>query len=169
MCFAALDWMQAGGKVPQHVETPLPGSSLYHYLYRRQIDTYGNFWTVVAKFLRWSLLPNLRVSALTLEQVYYIVSGIKNNQPAVLGLILTQSAAIWQNHQVIAYRYEEEAEISRIYIYDPNVPENDEIWIEFPRQMQQPSFRLASQKSTKTLALRGFFIIPYTYQKPPNI
>ena len=172
MCFAALDWMQTAAAVPPHSTPPPSNTQFYQYLYQRQFDTYGTFWQVTGKFLKWTALPDDSVSALTLRELHSITCSLKQNKPVVLGLVFTrlsETIAIWKNHQVLAYRYSE-SDTQKLHVYDPNYPGNDNIWIEITHKENNYSFKLRSVDGKKGLAIRGFFVIPYTPKPlPPSI
>lgn len=56
---------------------------------------------------------------------------LDQGKPVCVGLVQTASLDIGENHQVLAYAYEQSAQRVKLWIYDPNKPGNDDARLEF--------------------------------------
>jgi hypothetical protein len=113
---------------------------------------------------------------------------LNEKNPVILALIYEHatnlgelSRLIFNNHQVLAYAYQEDASGRlMINIYDPNLPGRDDVVIlSTPEVVGEESSPTGLQtimclKSTQLVGathyrdVRGFFAMPYTYVKPPK-
>lgn len=172
MCFAAYDFFNAQRTITSNNTIPKPGSPLYRYLYKRQLDSYGQFGKLIAKFAHWTVLSDSTVDRLTYYELNKVATQIENGQAVILGLVYTSIAktiAIWLNHQVLAYNYLEEAEAIKIKIYDPNFPYQDDIIIEIKSGSAGIKCTQKIPHKKKEVHIRGFFVIPYIPIEPPII
>jgi hypothetical protein len=177
MCYTILDHMAAHMPLPNlgavdFAETdgvPPDGHPLADYIYQRQLDSFMVLSAV--KFLSWTVSKDgdswfsKGVSRLCKEDEFAkLKTSIDSNQPATIGLItarnLTQLGA---NHQVLAYGYEESANLQVVYIYDVNyagrelklVSRHDELgWHE--------------DVDGAITHWRGWFVQDYSPKRPPT-
>ena len=101
-----------------------------------------------------------------------VKAELDSGKPVPLGLVTVKSAdprELGQNHQVLAWGYELDAADLNIYIYDPNLPEDDEVFI---------SLSIADPKHATAVGYSGtvfggdhriwcFFRSNYTPSVPP--
>ena len=177
MCFAALDYYQAGYMLPRGIgynDRPGPHTAdrepLYRYLWRRQI---ASMVVNMPTFLTWMialhsrlppagprwLLERTRNEWITLKEQLY------TNQPCPLGLVGSTTNPFC-NHQVLAYACDDPGDgTSRISVYDPNCPDNEHtITCDF-RGTELLCHE--SCPSSRRGPLRGFFCEVYTFALPP--
>jgi len=133
MVFAALDYYYAGKVIPPN--TTAPGAddpALYSYVLRRLFDTFQQP-TVTAFYDYMSpLFPDTdqglgpgRAYVMANEQLPYIRHQILAGSPVPLGLITVKSLLptdLGENHQVLAYGYQQSGHDVTIWVYDPNTP-----------------------------------------------
>lgn len=170
MCFAAYDFFSSGKTIPINTSVPNQKSTLYYYIYKRQIHTYGFFGKNVAKFVYWSMLSNSKVAKLTFNELQKVKDKLNNEEPVILGIVytsITETIAVWQNHQVLAFNYLEGENNVVINIYDPNLPAKDNVTLELSINLSN-IYCEQRFKNRKEL-VRGFFVIPYTMADPPFI
>lgn len=188
MSSAVYDFLLVGRTIPDEIAAPVQGSILHHYLYRRQIDTFGAFGEYIAKFAQWMVLPDdtiLGTQKRTYDEFEEIRAKLDDGNAVVLGLVYVSGSdnfAIWKNHQVLAYGYSEISVTTiDINIYDPNYPENDDVVIRVervpvgttfvpgvpPRKRTVLGFSCTQKVSNLNKSLRGFFAMPYVPVEPP--
>lgn len=189
MSSAVYDFLLAGRSIPDDITAPTQGSILHHYLYRRQVDTFGAFGEYIAKFAQWMVLPDdtiLGTQKRTYDEFEEIRAKLDDGNAVVLGLVYVSGSdnfAIWKNHQVLAYGYSEiSATTIDINIYDPNYPENDDVVIRVervpvgttfvpgvpPRKRTVLGFSCMQKMSNFNKSIRGFFAMPYVPVEPPT-
>ena len=91
------------------------------------------------------------------------------------------SRLIFNNHQVLAYAYQQDAAGGiTLHIYDPNLPAQDDVDIRCEpvavggENSVSDSHTIMGFKSTQLVGkefykeVRGFFAMPYTFVKPPR-
>ncbi len=188
MSSAVYDFLLAGRSIPDDMTAPKQGSILHHYLYRRQVDTFGAFGEYIAKFAQWMVLPDdtiLGTQKRTYDEFEEIRAKLDDGNAVVLGLVYVSGSdnlAIWKNHQVLAYGYSEiSATTIDINIYDPNYPENDDVVIRVervpvgttfvpgvpPRKRTVLGFSCMENVANFNKSIRGFFAMPYVPVEPP--
>lgn len=187
MSASAYDFILAGRKIPSNTEVPKQGSPLHKYLYQRQIDTFGHYGKYIIKFLEWMRFPDDTIHGtqkLTYDEFEKIQLKLDNKNPVLLGLIYVkwnESKEIWNNHQVLAYKYSDSYSNEIILnIYDPNFQGRDDIVIHAERISVGSIIESNSRKITlfglkcmqKTgdhdyKRIHGFFEIPYIFVEPP--
>lgn len=182
MSAATCDFFLAQKTMPEIKEPPAKGTPLYKYLYRRQTDSFGAFGTHIAKFAQWMVLPEDTVFGTqkrTYDQFEEISNDLDDGNLAVIGLVYVggSTVQIWENHQVLAYKYEEFGNDIKLYIYDPNYPNQDDVFIaaqripvgktrvpgDSSRRRTVMGLRCKQKRSSsqKEKAVRGFFKMPY--------
>jgi hypothetical protein len=188
MSCAAYDFLLAGRSIPSNTTAPARGSVLQQYIYRRQVDTFGAFGEYIAKFAQWMVLPDdtvLGTQKRTYDEFEEIRAKLDDGNPVVLGLVYVSGSdtfEIWNNHQVLAYRYSEvSATTIDLNIYDPNYPDRDDVVIRAervpvgttlipgvpPRKRTILGFRCTQMVSNSNKNIRGFFAMPYVPVVPP--
>lgn len=189
MSCAMYDFLLAGKPIPTNTTPPAPSSPLHHYLYRRQIDTFGAFGEYVAKFAQWMVIPDdsiLGTQKRTYDEFEEIRVKLDDGNPVLLGLVYVRGSdtlAIWDNHQVLAYSYSEiSATTIDINICDPNYPQNDDVILRVervpvgttfvpgvpPRKRTVLGFKCTQKIANSSKPVRGFFAMPYVPITPPT-
>lgn len=133
MCFAVLDFYEAGLLVPREIanDRPGPGTNPRRYIWRRQVDS---LISDGAKFVIWPFLlnhmpaiwpfPGGRSWLLARSQKAWnkLKTSLDRGKPVPLGLV-RDTKHLFDNHQVLAVGYEEKSEVEGIIdVYDPNCP-----------------------------------------------
>ncbi|MBN1261496.1 MAG: hypothetical protein JXB35_12530, partial [Anaerolineae bacterium] len=190
MSSAACDFYFSGKSRPPHKKPPEKGTKFHQYLYRRQLDTFGALGRYIVKFAEWMALPDETTHGTqrrTFDEWAQIQTKLDAKVPAIIGLVYVsfeETAELWQNHQVLAYAYEEQSPtLTNIHIYDPNYPKNDGVVIRAERvtlgakiapglpPSVVPVSGFKSVQLTpghKDRKVRGFFMMPYAPQTPPD-
>ncbi len=191
MCAAAYDFLLAGRPIPSTPNVPRQGTSLQRYLFRRQMDSLGGLGLEAVKVAQWTTLPDgtpVGTMRRTLDEFNEFRPKLDEGNLVILALIYEHATSIkelsrlvFNNHQVLAYGYQQSANGSlAINIYDPNLPGRDEVVISAETvqvgEVSSPtgiepilgltSTELASGAYYKSL--RGFFQMPYTPEIPPG-
>lgn len=167
MCFAALDYFNAGLPIPTVADNDHLPPALLTYLHTRQLDSLG--LPVVPKVIEWMLRDDLDVGRLTARtEVPKLRTRLEKGQPCVLGLIRVHSGENpTDNHQVLAtgYDFDDQSGLMTIHLYDPNHPgEAPSLTL----NLSQPAQGINLSQSTGE-PLRAFFLINYKAQKPPSV
>lgn len=169
MCFAALDYYYNNIPIPSLATQPQHPSAMFWYLVKRQIHSF-RLMTVPIKVIYWMFNTDNRLLNYTVNKVIpELESSLSNGNPVVLALIRQKGwANPTNNHQVIVTGIDTLSTQDRItlHVYDPNhpFPEQTEIHINLNAQGEPSSI-----KQTTHEPLRGFFIIPYRPQQPPDM
>ncbi|GIV64894.1 MAG: hypothetical protein KatS3mg046_154 [Bellilinea sp.] len=167
MCFAALDYFHAN-QPPPLFQTPQEiDPSLFGYLCDRQLDSLKVF--TVLKFMEWMIVDEKQIlNRIKRYEIPKLKRLIQRGEPAVLGLVRVRGMqSPTQNHQVLAIGYELDPLIEQIsiYLYDPNHPHlNPVIRFFMGKNASVPLFIQSTGEP-----LFGFFVIPYRFQKPPQV
>ncbi len=187
MSAGAADFYLAGRAMTGEKVPPRRGTRLHRYLFRRAIDSFAMGETVL-RFARWMLLPEEGPNGtwrLTLKEWEKIRSALDEHRLVPLGQLRDRARnpqevarKVWNNHQVLAYGYRENADLSvDIRIYDPNCPNADDVFIHAERtqvgeEQGVPVYGWRSFESDcyeKRRPLYGFFAIPFEPADPPQI
>jgi hypothetical protein len=193
MSFAAADYYLADRTPPGDIEPPEKDSSLYTYLYNRQLDSLGDSLAAVPRFARWMSLPDASpagTGALTVTGLGPILQRIRQGEPAHLGLVLVstrQGGKLWENHQVLGYAADPTPGHGlTVRIYDPNFPINDGAALHVtwkpsgpvvlgmlgtrPLRMPWPGAEVVRRApGRRDTPVRGFFLMDYARRVPPAI
>ncbi len=191
MCAAVYDFRLAGKSIPQIDKVPKQGTRLQRYLFRRQMDSLGGLGQQAVKVARWTSLPDdtlVGTMRRTGDELNELRKKLDQGNLVILALIYEHASSlkelsrrIFNNHQVLAWAYDEDARgVTTIQIYDPNLPERDDVVIRCeqvvlgeevsPNGLQS----VIGFKSTELIAgefykdVRGFFAMPYSPEKPPK-
>lgn len=191
MCAAAYDFVLSGKPIMDTIEVPNQGTRMQRYLFRRQMDSLGGLGKEIVKVAQWTSLPDdttVGTMRRTADELDLIRQKLDQKNPVVLALIYVRASSlselskvIFNNHQVLAYAYQvDNAGVYTIRVYDPNLPGRDDAVIRAePVELgEEPTSsgmkRVLGYKSMEQLSgaqyrqVRGFFIMPYRYVKPPK-
>lgn len=175
MCFAVLDYLHAGQPAPDFEHVPDKDTRFWRYLYRRQFDSFGPAMWLVLKYAAWTLMPPAAVRRRTSRSLERTRMLLEADIPVVLGIVyvgVPESLAVWKNHQVLAYRYEQpEAGVTDLFIYDPNHPGDDSDFIRCVEDDPGGTGDVTCTQHSarrKTRPIRGFFPVPYRRKRPPR-
>lgn len=173
MSFAVRDLYEAGRLPPEGTDNPKPNTGAFHYLVNRLITSFGIPFGV-AQIWSWMKLPDgdTNLGFITLRGLGWrtangsmpaLRDAIDKGHPAPLILIRAKAdnptmEDLGKNHQVLAYGYEDTPGETRVFIYDPNHPGQDDIVIRF--DPTDPAKGIALKQSTGE-PLFGFFVNPY--------
>jgi hypothetical protein len=167
MAFAALDYWHHGLAVPDAAGLPADGSLLGDYIYARLLDSMlANGW----RFLRFMGTPDAPgllgsgVARMTREQEYpKLMRALDGGSPCVLGLSQARDIeGLGNDHQVVAYGYEDGAGSSRVFIYDNNDPRRERV-LEFTSTYDPDDSQVRGWNQE---IWRGFFVEDYDSQVP---
>jgi hypothetical protein len=177
MALTARDLWAAGLAAPRDTSPPANGSRRFRALVRRQVESLD--WlrvplryldlqafrpdppTGMARILGREL-P--RVDAVRVEWPR-IRAGLAAGTPVVVGLVRAAGSSPWrltQNHQVLAWTFEETPDAITIGVYDPNHPGRDDVTLHVRIEHGPGPWRdrLGLSQSTGE-PLLGFFAQPY--------
>lgn len=189
MSSAAADFLLSGRRYPPSAQVPEAGSHMHNYLFRRQIDSFGRLGQAIVKVARWTALPDEGIGG-TYQRSYAefkkVRARLNKHEPVVLALIYDRANnpaqlihRIWNNHQVLAFRYTQGPDKSIIIrVYDPNYPGNDQVSIEAERVFIPHSIENEKPGSwgykciqkvgdQKVREVRGIFMMHYKPVEPP--
>jgi hypothetical protein len=136
MVFTTLDLFTAGRSPPPVTEPPARESALYRYLVRRLFDSF-NLPHGPLKYYHWMNRPDEALWRLTaLREWPRVRDRLDRGQLTPLGLVKQRSPnplKMGENHQVLAYGYDLDTSTTqvRVQVYDPNYPNDDDIWLKF--------------------------------------
>jgi hypothetical protein len=167
MCFAALDYLHAHKPIPTVANVDDIPPELLKYLVDRQLNSLARGGVI--KVLNWTARTDnsLAVSVAGWEAPK-LRKQLDAVEPAALALIRVGGIAhLMENHQVVAtgYDYDDETKEMVVYLYDPNHPGETPT---LTMNLTKPSTGIALAQSTDE-PVRGFFVIGYGPQTPPNI
>jgi hypothetical protein len=165
MCFGALDYYYAERSVPKHNRVKQLSEKYIGYLWDRQLDSLG--LVVIPKVIEWMLRSDIDVGKRTARyEVAKLRKRLDQDQPCVLCLVRIKKGDPTQNHQVLAtgYDFDPTSKLMTIYLYEPNHPGKAPT---IQLNLSQPSQGIQASQSTGE-PLRGFFVIEYKQQKPPD-
>lgn len=139
MSLAARDFYLNRRPIPSTGSATPQSGALFDYLWQRQLDTFDpdHGWGYLAKFLKF-YLPTTFTRAKSVSEFRSVIDALDAGQPTVLGLVYVRAGNgnLWDNHQVLAYDYDTSGGETRIKVYDPNCPNDDnvEVRVELKRQ-----------------------------------
>lgn len=144
MVFAVRDYFEAGRTPPRESTAPPTTGTMFDYLVERLFDSFDlplgplrylelmnpllpngeSFWS------RLGLLPHSRVWQVVSQEWPMVRGDIEAGHPCPLGLVRVKSAdpfELKKNHQVLAYGYDLAGSDLTLYLYDPNLPDRDDV------------------------------------------
>lgn len=146
MTFGAMDYFAAGKLPPATTTSPDSESDpLFQFIRDRLLDSFD----ITGSGHRWlgyssPLYPNgdegvVQVAGLARGRSWVtyrdewprIRDDIDAGRLSPLGLIQTDSLDIGENHQVLAYAYEQSGQEVKLWVYDNNYPRQDDLHLKF--------------------------------------
>jgi hypothetical protein len=172
MAFGGMDYFHAGLPVPfcrlsdfSPSTVPPDGTPLAEYISERLGDSFNSAGIT---FGIWTAAFDDAVAEWTREQATNLKSLLENS-PVVLGLVGSDWAwELGDSHQVVAYGYEEDQGFLRIFIWDNNTPDGDEVTLSLSMDNLEPVLE-ETPRSDGTTSIghwRGFFVESYNPKVP---
>jgi outer membrane protein OmpA-like peptidoglycan-associated protein len=179
MSLLAGDHFTFGVAVPTTTSVPATGSALHTKLVERQMDSLNlnlssiglDFGAPVLKFFDWMGRPDSGASnstaVLTTIELAKVTSALRRGKVVVIGLVLVdKTGSLTENHQVLVHCMTLRSPgLALLHIYDPNFPLRDDIRIEVRTSGGETLSRELVPGSSGQ-KIRGFFVMPFTPQKP---
>ncbi len=180
MVFTVRDYFEAGLSPPPDTTPPTSGP-LFDYLVGRLFDSFNlpmgplRYLYLMNPALRdhetglslIGLAPHGRAWVMIKEEWPKIQADLDNGRLCSMGLVCVKSAefkTIGQNHQVLAYGYDLNGSNLKIYIYDPNYPDYDEVTLML--DIAHPH-RTTPVTCSPPRTVYCFFRTRYTFSPPP--
>jgi hypothetical protein len=178
MALTARDLFEAKVPAPPDTAPPANGSPRFDALVRRQVESL-DWFRVPLRYLNLQAFRGdpptglaatlgrepARVNAV-LREWPVIRAELDSGHPSVVGLLRSADnspAALVNNHQVLAYGYEETPTRIVIHVYDPNHPGEDTVTLQvdvLPMAVRAWRDRISMRQSTSE-PLYGFLHQPY--------
>ena len=179
MSAGALDMFLNNQAVPVSTAVPENGTPIQRFLFKRQLDSMGTLGETILRFSDWMGLPDGTPNGtqkLTLDEFEKKIRPRLNKfLPTPIGMLYVKwadSHEVWLNHQVLAVRYERDTPSHyRIFIYDPNYPSRDDVYIDAEKvDVGGVSGLKLVQRigSNETKKLYAIFAVPYRQVVPPQ-
>jgi hypothetical protein len=138
MAFAARDRFERGEDAPPDDHPPEPGTPLFKEIVDRQFASFGRLFSVPIRFWLSSIGSQAGRDRETVRDAWPAIRAeIDAGRTPMVGLVRIAGwnpLALGLGHQVVAYRYDETATRTVIWIYDPNYPGNDDVTITVERR-----------------------------------
>lgn len=163
MCLTALDLYYAGRAVPDGAAPPAPGSALFRYLVRRQIDSYAGL-RVPARVLTWMWRRDARLDRYSVAEFLHLRAQLNGGTPTPLVPVRARGISDpTVNHQVLAvgYAWEPLTRRATIHLYDPNHPLMEPT-LSFT---VVPGERIMALRQSTGETVRGFFLGRYRHRR----
>jgi hypothetical protein len=181
MAFAARDYFERGLSPPAGTEPPGDGP-LFDYLVHRLFDSFdlplgpARYLELMNPLLGdvetvWShlgLAPRGRVWRMARDEWPRIRAEIDNGHPCPLGLVRVTSMDpidLKENHQVLAFGYELDADRLTLRLYDPNRPDRDDVTISL--DMRRAAGPIPVTTHPSGTRVYSFFRVTYRPAIPP--
>jgi hypothetical protein len=180
MVYTVRDYFEARQAPPQ--DTTAPGAGpLYEYIVNRLFDSWdipagiGRYLYLMQPELpdhdtligRLDLFPHSRAAIMINEEWPKVKDDLDSNHLSPLGLIKCKSidpAQLGENHQVLAYGYDLNGTDLTLRLYDPNVPDRDDLTLSLSIASPRQSCQLVC---TSAPVLYCFFRSTYDMAGPP--
>jgi hypothetical protein len=181
MTYTVRDLFEAGLPPPDSDEPPEAGSPLYRYIVRRLIQS----WDVprgVVRYYRLGSLPDGDVKRLlwlrrgtwriTVADEWSIVRrDLDEGRLSPLGIIGVHTSdprQLGQNHQVLAYGYQQRGTTVTLRVYDPNTPRKraDEVTVSFDVAHPDRPSPIDHTIAIGKRPVRAFFRTRYRWKDP---
>jgi hypothetical protein len=185
MAYAARDYFEAGATPPAERDTPGSGP-LFEYLADRLLESldlprgparYFKYMSPVYRdhetFLSsLGIGPRGRAWVMIKQEWPKIKADLDGGKPSPIGLVTVKSVdprQLGQNHQVLAWGYEVDGTELKIYVYDPNHPDDDEVFISLStaKPKQATEVRYSGRVFGGDHRIWCFFRSQYTPSVPP--
>ena len=170
MAFAGIDYFRAGLPIPfcrssnfGSSTVPSDGTPLAQYIWDRLMDSFSAEGDT---FVKWTEAFDDTVAEWTRNEATKLM-GLLASGPVVLGLV--GSDWVWElgdSHVVVAYGYEEDQGHLRVFIWDNNLPDADEVILSLSMAGREPVLYTYVDGTPYTKHWRGFFVESYTPQAP---
>jgi hypothetical protein len=161
MVYVARDRFELGGLDLAGAGQPGPGTPLFDEIVGRQLDSFGQLWTVPLRFWLAALGPQGQRDRETVRAAWPAIrADIDRGVLSMVGLVRSATGnplAPNLGHQVIGYRYDETSSTVSVGVYDPNHPGDDAVTIGFDLA---PSGELRLRQSTGE-PLLGLLHLPW--------
>jgi hypothetical protein len=146
MTFAAMDYFAAGKLPPAETTSPTSDADpLFQFIRDRLLDSFditgsGHRWLGYSSphypngdegFIQVAGLARGRAWVTCRDEWPRIRDDIDGGRLSPLGLIQTDSLDIGQNHQVLAYAYQQSGQVVQLWVYDNNYPGKDDLYLQF--------------------------------------
>jgi hypothetical protein len=171
MAFAALDHWHAKVHVPATDEVPPDGEPLADYIHDRMRTSMIDNWERFVLFMR---TPDHRIplSRAVLPQIVReeelpkLIARLENGEPQPLGLSQARNmAGLAQDHQVVAYGYEQEGPTTRIFIWDNRYGRREDV-LELTTRPDRTDGAIVESDGQRW---RGFFVERYSARIPSYV
>lgn len=182
MIYAVRDMFEAGITSPIDTTSPDSGS-LFDYITKRLLDSFDlpggpvtymqlmnpalpDHETVASKA---GLAPRGRAWITVKQEWPKIKADLDSGMLSVMALVEEKSlnpGDMGKNHQVLAYGYNLNGSDLKIYIYDPNCPDNNNIFLSLNIGNPDNTTTIGSTCSDKTI--HCFFRTNYRFSLPPS-
>jgi hypothetical protein len=180
MCYAVRDYYEANMPIytvkPANVNDPF-----FTYLKDRLLQSLNP--TDASLFLKYSdptypdtdenllnWVPTFgyqgRAYTVIIKEWPIIQADILAGRLSCLGLIYTKELNLGKNHQVMCYGYHQRGNIIELKIYDPNQPDNDDIFIRFNNTNLAQQLKLENNLESDRV-LNCLFRTNYERRAPP--
>jgi hypothetical protein len=181
MAFAVRDYFEAGREPPPDRTAPAEGP-LFDYLVDRLFDSFDlpfgpvRYLELMSPALPdtetiWSqlrLAPHGRAWQMANVEWPSVRQEIDSGHPSALGLIRVKSSNpldLKQQHQVLAFGYEELGSSLTLRVYDPNSPGRDDVAISV--DLTDPAHASPPSSFPPGPLVHAFFRVPYAPTPPP--
>jgi len=182
MAFTVADLFLAGPRPPEDVNPPDGATLLFSYLAARLLASF-NIPGGVLTYYYWANTPNhdtgiwpvIRpgLAHMTIQdQIPQITKSIDANVPSTLGLVTVYSlnpGNLGECHQVLAYGYGRNGARITFKVYDPNSPNNDDIFISLNTDNPPHTTQIDHNVAIEGNPIRGFFYTQYSKMDPTVI
>ncbi|MDZ5443108.1 hypothetical protein U2F26_10245 [Micromonospora sp. 4G57] len=168
MAFAALDHWHHRLPVPGASALPPDGNPVADYVYDRLITSIVDNWPMYFQFMRTpdhpTTLNGIGVARMTREeQLPQLKQLLDQGLPQPLGLVQSRDPGAFGNdHQVVAYGYEQDDARTRVFIWDNRYPGREHT-LEF-KTAYDPADRAVRESNGDEW--RGFFVERYAPRLP---
>ena len=185
MVFAVRDYFEHSLPIPKDSQAPATGV-LYQYVGRRLKESfdlplgptkYLDFMAAPAAdkgipILKWIIGPHVRgIAWRTIhDELPKIMADIDGDRLSCIGLVCASGinpTKLGENHQVLAYRYEQLGEEIHLWVYDPNRAMRDDVYLKF--SIANPKRTTPIQFINGSKDVRGFFRVGYSSSQPPAV
>ncbi len=179
MSLMAADCFKHGNLPKMIAEPPKTGTPMYNHLFKRQLESFGTNGKNLATFFQWwMMLSTMQTQQKTLKELEKVKAKIDSGGTAPLGLVYVdeKSGKLWENHQVLAFDYEEASDRKTyVRIYDPNYPGRDDLFLQCEKENVQTAVKSVDRIATlqvipnvRTRDVRGFFHTNIKVEAPPG-